>query len=168
MERTNERLARAEDFLQEAVFRSRSAQAGAGLWAAGDPAAADCGLGARAEVVLDLTPRAEAPLREFWSAPPDSPELARIRERMAEWVERQDALDRKRNHFLKAFRAEHGFDHGAYDERQRAAYRAGLDAINAQVDDARRAAARALLEPVPRGPGARPDADVGPKKSGGP
>ncbi|MCP3919356.1 MAG: hypothetical protein GY711_27785 [bacterium] len=60
------------------------------------------------------------------------------------------ALDRKRNHFMKDFRHEHGFDRAQYDAEQAAAYRAGLDAVDAEVDaevdEGRAAAARALLE----------------------
>ena len=50
------RVALAESFLQEAVYRSRGDQAGATLLSAGS---ASCGLGEKPSVSLDLTPRAE-------------------------------------------------------------------------------------------------------------
>ena len=133
-----DRVALAEAFLQEAVHRSREAQAGAGLWAAGDPSAANCGLGESAAVVLALTPRAEELLNELWPSPPEGKALGALRKRLEDWVVRQDALDRKRNHFLKAFRGEHGFDRSAYDPGQAAAYREGLDAVNGEVSAERR------------------------------
>lgn len=141
-----ERLKRAEAFLQEAVYRSRAAQAGAGLWAAGDPNAANCGLGESAAVVLDLTPRAEELLAALWPAPPTGAALEAIRAAMTAWVERQDALDRDRNHFLKGFRHKHGFDRNAYSDEERQAFESGLEAVNDRVATERRAAAKRLLE----------------------
>ena len=141
----DERLGLAEEYLHEAVYRSRGAQAGAGLFARGDPGAADCGLGVKAEVVLDLSPRGEELFRQLWPGSLDGPALERVRAVTAEWIRRQDALDRKRNHFLKAFRQEHGFDRATYGPEEQAAYRAGLDGVNAEADEARREAARELL-----------------------
>ncbi len=65
---------------------------------------------------------------------------------MADWVRRQDVLDRKRNHFLKDFRGTHGFDRVQYTDEQGAAYRSGLDAVNAEVNESRARAARDLLQ----------------------
>ena len=109
-----ERLELAEQFLQEAVYRSRGAQAGAGLFASGDPDRGDCGLGERAAVVLDLSPRAEEVFGLLWPEGLTEAELDEIREKMTSWIELQDALDRKRNHFLKAFRNEHGFERSSF------------------------------------------------------
>ena len=141
------RLDAAEAFLQEAVYRSRGAQAGASLLAPDErlPDGGQCGLGARAAVVLDLSPKAEGLFTELWPDGVDEARLAALQGVMRDWVERQDALDRKRNHFLKAFRGEHGFDRAAYDEAQAAAYREGLDAVNGEASAARREAAEALL-----------------------
>ena len=127
----------------EAVYRSRGAQAGAGLWSAADPNAANCGLGLEAAVELDLTPKAAELYKQLWSDP--LPALAHLRAVTATWVERQDALDRDRNHFLKAFRHKHGFDRADYDAEQAAAYRNGLDEVNARTDAERRSAAEQLL-----------------------
>lgn len=148
-----ERLSRAEAFLQEAVFRSRGAQAGAGLFAVGDPARGDCGLGARAAVVLDLSPKAEELFDELWPEGLGDAQVEALREVMRDWIERQDALDRKRNHFLKAFRNEHGFDRSAYSAEQQAAYRTGLDEVNAECNAERRAAAERALERTAPRPG---------------
>lgn len=137
------RLRLAEALLQEAVYRSRGAQAGAGLIAGGE--AAGCGLGPRAAVVLDLSAKGEQHFAELWpdGLPPER--LAGLRDAMADWVRRQDALDRKRNHFLKDFRNANGFDRTAYAPEQEAAYRRGLDEVNAEVDRSRREAALAAL-----------------------
>jgi hypothetical protein len=141
------RLLAAEAFLQEAVYRSRGAQAGASLLAPDErlPDGGQCGLGARAAVVLDLSPRAELLFEQLWPEGVSEEQLPAIQECMRLWVERQDALDRKRNHFMKEFRGQHGFDRGAYDEARSAAYRAGLDAVNGEVTEVRREVARGLL-----------------------
>lgn len=142
---TEERLALAEAFLQEAVYHSRSAQAGAALFAANDPEAGRCGLGVEAEVVLDLSPAGEKLFGRIWpdGLTPDA--LQTLQAVMTGWIERQDALDRQRNHFLKEFRRTHGFDRAAYTPEQAAAQRAGLDNVNGEVDEGRRAAARELM-----------------------
>lgn len=133
-------VALAESFLQEAVYRSRGDQAGATLLSAGS---ASCGLGEKPSVSLDLTPRAEELFEElFGNAAVDVEALRAV---MTAWVKRQDALDRKRNHFLRDFRAEHGADRRAYSAELLARYEAGLDAVNDEVGEARSAAARKLL-----------------------
>ena len=138
-----ERLALARSFLQEAVYRSRGDQAGAALFSRdGD----GCGLGKGPSVVLDLTPRAEALFRDLGGS--EGTALEPVREAMGAWVRRQDALDRKRNHFLKAFRGEHGADRRGYSESVRRAFEEGLEAINAQVTSAQDEAAQALLDLV--------------------
>lgn len=136
-----ERLAHARAFLQEAVYRSRGDQAGAALLSNGG---AGCGLGERASVVLDLTPRAQELFVALGAS--EDVDLTAVRDRTRSWVERQDALDRKRNHFLKAFRGEHGADRRQYSEEVRGAYEAGLERINAQVAEEHSAAAQSLLE----------------------
>jgi hypothetical protein len=143
----------AEAFLQEAVFRSRAKQAAGAALAVAPvtppaPGAADarrCGLGLRAEVELELTPRAAELAADLWPAGLDAAALERVRAMLHEWVELQDALDRKRNHFLKAFRQAHGFDRNAYPPELRAEFEAGLERVNAEVSERRRAAAAALL-----------------------
>ena len=141
------RVRAAESFLQEAVYRSRGAQAGAALLAPNErlPDGGRCGLGARTAVVLDLSPRAEELFEEIFPGGVPEQRLEAVRAVMSEWIERQDAFDRRRNHFLKDFRRRNGYDRRAYDERQSAEYRAGLDAINAEVEEERRAAALRLL-----------------------
>jgi hypothetical protein len=76
-------------------------------------------------------------------------EIERVREVMREWIERADALDRKRNHFLKAFRGRHGFDRNAYGPEELAAFEQGLAAVNAEVDR-ERADSRDGSSPRPR------------------
>ncbi len=140
----------AELLLQEAVYRSRETQATSGELRA--PTAeigtgpGNCGLGAEAVVELDLSPRGRELYAGIWPAGLAPPALEAARAAMADWVRRQDALDRKRNHFMKDFRGTHGFDRAAYTPEQEAAWRAGLDRVNAEVDEGRAAAANALLK----------------------
>jgi hypothetical protein len=140
------RLETAEALLREAVFRSRASQATSGVLA---PSSADvkgrCGLGERAVVVLDLSPEAAAHFARLWPVDPDARALERIRDVIADWVQAQDALDRKRNHFLKAFRNAHGSDRRAYTPDETAEYDAGLERINVEENEKRRAAAGALV-----------------------
>jgi len=139
---TGERLELAEELLREAVFASRARQA-----AGANPLAAPatCGLGERVEPALDLllSPRAGELSDRLFGPEPRSPE--RVREVLAEWVERQDALDRKRNHFLKDFRQRHGFDRSAYAPELARAFEEGLERINVQESAERRELARLLL-----------------------
>jgi len=142
----NVELERAEAFLQEAVYRSRARQAaGVALAQAATDKQRQCGLGARAELELDLSPRAAELARELWPAGLDDARAEQVRRTMTEWIERQDALDRERNHFLKAFRHTHGFDRNAYDAEQLAAFESGLERVNAQANAERTEAARRLL-----------------------
>ena len=73
-------------------------------------------------------------------------ELDRLRDVVREWVVDQDALDRKRNHFLKAFRGRHGFDRTRYTSEQSAEFEGGLTRINTEEDEARKAAARSVID----------------------
>jgi hypothetical protein len=142
----SERLLLAETFLQEAAYRSR--ETGAASAALGESAAAGCGLGAKPALALDLSRRAEELFARLWPAELAGEDLARIRAVMTDWIARQDALDRRRNHFLKEFRQRHGFDRNAYGAEQLRDFDAGLARINAEESQSRRAAARSL--PTPR------------------
>jgi hypothetical protein len=135
-----QRIELAQALLAEAVFASRAKQAAGASLMQG----AGCGLGTRAEVALELSPRAAQIARELWPRELSAAELESVRQATAEWVEQQDALDRKRNHFLKDFRARHGFDRNAYSPEQLAAFEQGLAHINAEVEQRRRAAAARL------------------------
>ena len=64
---------------------------------------------------------------------------------MRAWIEAQDALDRKRNHFLKAFRHEHGFDRTKYTAAETDELDAGLARINDEENRECRSAAQAML-----------------------
>src|SRR5688500_5466087 len=104
-----DRLELAEAFLREAVYRSRARQATEVTWRqaqrSGGPGAGTCGLGERAAIELELDARGRELFEAIWPSAPDQAELERISGVATRWVERQDALDRERNHFLKAFRA---------------------------------------------------------------
>jgi len=67
-----------------------------------------------------------------------------FRAAMSGWIEKQDAFDRKRNHFLKAFRGRHGFDRTVYPPEVVAEYDAGLAGIASDEDAERIRAAEAI------------------------
>ena len=142
----NERLSLAEAFLREAVYRSRARQAaGVALARGARPASGQCGLGERAAIELDLDAKGREIAARLWPQALEEAALERVRARTAAWIERQDALDRDRNHFLKAFRGKHGFDRTRYTDEQTSAFDAGLAEVNAREDLERAEAARALL-----------------------
>jgi len=141
------RIERAQAFLQEGVFRSRASQALTS--ALRQPAAAglgNCGLGEKAAVELDLSARGRELFDELWADPAQTCDLVRMRALMAGWIKKQDALDRKLNHFLKEFRQRHGFDRTRYDAQATASYDAGLAELHREQDRARREVALELLE----------------------
>lgn len=140
----SQRLQLAEVFLQEEVYAARQKQAVRGAIASDDGPGA-CGLGEKAETGLDLSTRGRELFDSLFEGGLSTEETADARKLIDSWVTKQDALDRKRNHFLKDFRHKHGFDRGAYDAEQAAAYRVGLDAVNAEVDMARAEFAQRLV-----------------------
>ncbi len=142
-DRPTSQQALAEEYLQEAVYRSRGAQAGKALLA--PDSKGQCGLGQEAAVVLDLSPRGEALFRALWPQDPAESDVQRIQAIMTAWIEEQDQLDRKRNHFLKAFRGRHGARRADYSPELLAEFEQGLEAVNQEVSAARRAAAQTLL-----------------------
>lgn len=140
-----ERLEQAELFLQEAVYRSRERQAaGVELRRGASPAAGNCGLGEKAALELDLSARGRELAGQLWPAGLEGADLARVRTELAAWVVAQDALDRKRNHFLRDFRQMHGFDRTRYTPDQLRSFEDGLARINGEEDTLRRNAARNL------------------------
>ena len=145
----DERIRDAEAFLQEAVFRSRASQAtSAALGGARldrEPAPGGCGLGHEAALELDLSPAAAEIFGRLWPGGPEPSEVERTRDLMRDWITRQDALDRKRNHFLRDFRQAHGFDRAAYSAAELEEYETGLARINGEVRERLRGAARELL-----------------------
>jgi hypothetical protein len=135
----------AERFLQEAVFRSRERQAvGAELRRGARPDAGNCGLGEKAAIELDLSPRGRELATQLWPAGLAEAQLAALRTAVADWIVEQDALDRKRNHFLRDFRGQHGADRTKYDGDALRAFEAGLAKVNAQESERRREVARAV------------------------
>ena len=146
----DDRLQTAAAFLAEAVFASRARQAaGVSLLRASDKdgsSASNCGLGREAAVELELSARGAELFAALWPTAPGSASLAALQTVVTAWVERQDQLDRDRNHFLKAFRNRHGFDRNAYTPELLAQFEAGLAEVNARVDAQRREAAGGLLE----------------------
>ena len=144
---TSERLLLAEEFLREAVYRSREKQSALHSLQTGlAPEAGTCGLGEQAAIALDLSPRGlELFERLFDRARVAPTSEEEIRSTMIAWIERQDALDRKRNHFLKSFRGRHGFDRTRYGPEVIGELEAGLARVNAEEDSERRATAERLV-----------------------
>mgnify|MGYP001233261792 CR=1 FL=1 len=131
----------ARSFLMEAVYRSRNSQ-GLGSVFAGKT---NCGLGEGPVANLDLTERAQALFDELWTEPLTQAQLDEIRAKTRAWIERSDALDRDRNHFLRDFRQANGFDRTVYTEEQTTAYESGLEKVNSGADEALGEAATSLL-----------------------
>jgi hypothetical protein len=145
------RVELAEELLRESVYRSRATQAVRTVLAPGATnAGGNCGLGEKAAIVLDLSPRGREIFdRLFPSAgDPSAGEsvCARVQACTREWIEAQDAIDRKRNHFLKAFRGKHGADRTQYSAAQLAEFDAGLARVNDEENRERRSAAERLLD----------------------
>lgn len=131
----------ARSFLMEAVYRSRNSQGLSSVFAG----KTNCGLGEGPVANLDLTEKAQTLFNELWAEAPAQEQLDAIRATTRGWVERNDALDRDRNHFLRDFRQANGFDRTGYTPEQTTAYESGLDKVNSGADDELSDAARALL-----------------------
>lgn len=145
---TDDRQRLAANLLQEAVYQSRARQANQVAFShegLDRPPGAGCGLGEETAVDLDLTSRGEELLNTLWPGQLAPSRLARIKNVLHDWVERQDALDRKRNHFLRDFRQANGFDRRAYSAEQARAFEEGLENINAEAEERLRQSAEALL-----------------------
>jgi hypothetical protein len=129
-------------FLQEAVYRSRESKpAGAGFLSG----ASNCGLGERPSVQLELGARGQELCSALWPEGLSPQQFEVVRECMAEWVRRQDGLDRKRNHYLKDFRQANGMDRTRYSPQQSAEFEQGLAKINQEETQLRLAAAESML-----------------------
>lgn len=128
----------AAELLHEAVIASR----GESSPFAG---AASCGLGDGPELDFQLTDKARALIEQLWPAGLGASQVGALRDAMERWVERQDGLDRKRNHFMKDFRNTHGYDRSTYGDEQRAEWESGLEAIYGDATARREADAQELL-----------------------
>ncbi|MEX1024456.1 MAG: hypothetical protein WD226_05200 [Planctomycetota bacterium] len=144
----DQRLNWAREFLREAVYRSRARQAAGGAVASVDLDAArgpgNCGLGEKAAVDLDLSERGAELFAQLWPEGLEEAAAATVQTTLASWVRRNDALDRKRNHFLKEFRQLHGFDRRTWSPELLALYETGLEDVNEVVDSGLDDAAEAL------------------------
>ncbi|HED64122.1 MAG TPA: hypothetical protein ENJ09_01075 [Planctomycetes bacterium] len=143
---SEDRIRLAEDLLKEAVYQSRARQAaGAAIGTAGESGSSGCGLGESPEASLALSERGKEILHKLWPRETAPTEAARIRSVLDRWISRQDSFDRKRNHFLRDFRRENGFDRRQYSPAQARAFEKGLDRINAEMCDRLRESALKLL-----------------------
>jgi hypothetical protein len=148
----SERRELAEALLREIVFRSRAKQAVQGLFAEASKAPENrpagggrCGLGERAALELGLDETGRGLLERLFGEEPAEADVARLRDVAGAWVERQDAFDRKRNHYLRDFRAENGADRHAYSAEVLADFERGLAALAEEETRARGAAAERVL-----------------------
>ncbi len=144
-----DRLRLAEELLREVVFDARARQA-AGASLLDNPS--KCGLGDGPELEIELSPRGKELAHELWPRPLAPTELTAIQKTTQGWIERQDALDRKRNHFLRDFRQTHGFDRRDYGPEVAEAFEGGLERINVENEERLREAARELLGSVQEAP----------------
>ena len=141
------RVTLAESLLQEAVYCARARQAaGAPLVSDIESGPGGCGLGQPVrEHGLELTERGEELLTELFPDPLGPTHLARLRDIVQDWVASSDALDRKRNHFLRDFRSLHGFDRRAYATEVAREFEEGLERVNDEANQRLRVAAEELL-----------------------
>lgn len=147
---TDPRHDAARRLLMEAVYASRGGKAGAVLARGESGDTGNCGLGVGPN--LDVTvlgagagEQARDSAQALWPEGLDAARTDAARAAIRAWVKRQDGLDRKRNHFIKDFRGEHGFDRTTYSAEILAAYDAGVEAVNRENRDGLDAAAQALL-----------------------
>jgi len=134
-----DRILLAEALLREAVFASRRGSALPG----GPPSS--CGLGERHPTEPQFGDRGRELFARLFGKSPRDPASEAVHAIVQEWVARQDAFDRKRNHFLKDYRGRHGFDRSSYSPEALAGYDAGLARINEEEDAARRSAAERVV-----------------------
>ena len=152
---TEDRQHLAECFLREAVFQSRTRQA-AGVVLGGShsspqkeeqlPGASPCGLGPSTVIDLNLSKRAEELFRSLWQRDLAPTEMEKVQAVMCDWIECQDALDRKRNHFLRDFRQTNGFDRTTYSLQQAQTFEDGLGKVNNEINQRLSLAASELLK----------------------
>ena len=145
------RLARvdlARGLLREAVFQSRAKQAaGASLLRKDVGAGArNCGLGDHAAVVLELSENGRKFAEQLWPVALSEAAAVRVQALLTAWIEKQDAIDRERNHFLRDFRKANGFDRAHYTPLQIAAFEGGLERINVEENLRSSEAARELAD----------------------
>jgi hypothetical protein len=143
---SEERQRLAQELLREAVFQARARQAaGIGIAGSGPEDSGGCGLGREPASEIELSSRGRELLKELWLRPLAPTEVEHVQGSIQGWIERQDAFDRKRNHFLREFRQAHGFDRRLYDAQVARSFEDGLQRINAEVEERLQEAARELL-----------------------
>jgi hypothetical protein len=135
----------AASLLQEAVYQSRARQAAGVALEKPGGSPGGCGLGSETAIDLELTPHGEEVFRKLWPREIAPTELVRIEGLLRDWIEQQDAFDRKRNHYLRDFRNAHGFDRRTYTVEVAQEFDAGLARINAEVEERLRRSASELL-----------------------
>lgn len=139
------RLELAEAFLREAVFRSRERQAASVALASAKSKSGNCGLGEKPALDLDLSRRAKEIVARLWPGGLEGAALEKTRKLLEDWVVEQDAIDRKRNHHMKAMRMKYGFERDAYPPGVAREFDAGLERVNSEETARRRAVAQELL-----------------------
>ncbi len=145
-----DRTGLARDLLREAVFQSRAKQAASSSLARSDPDAksGNCGLGAHAAIEAQLSAKGRELAAQLWPTALTPDFALRAESTIFAWIERQDALDRKRNHFLRDFRTANGFDRAKYSADQLAAFESGLARVNEEEDRLRAVAAEELARQI--------------------
>ncbi len=148
----------ARTFLQETVLASRQTSHAFNPDSLGSATTGGCGMGPRPDAPDTWTPRQQeliSLMSRTAGTPPKSDDLLlhNVARTCIDWIRRQDAIDRQRNHFLREFRTRHGFDRHSYDVTVEAAFREGIEAINAEnrsrLDDHAQAIAALFLDRSP-------------------
>jgi hypothetical protein len=131
----------AKSLLRELLYKTREKShagslpgAGGGLCGLGDPVELFRNLG------NDLGPALQNLFRDRTGV--DRETATRLIEG---WIKEQDGLDRERNHFLKKFRHEHGFDRRQYGPELEKRFNEGVAAINDRQNQSLDRAAQQLV-----------------------
>lgn len=138
------RLEMAESLLREAVLRSRERQAASVAVSAPRARGGTCGLGEKAAIDLDLSQRGRELYDRLWPDGLEGDVLDRVRKILETWVVEQDAIDRRRNHHMKAMRMKHGFARDEYPPGVAREFEAGLERVNEEENSGRRSAGQDL------------------------
>lgn len=97
----------------------------------------------------DLGPHGRELLGVLWPRPMAPTRRERLLGVVRRYVDRAEALARRRDRFVHDFRAEHGFDRSAYTADEASELADGLTRLDVEVGERLVAAALELLEPPP-------------------
>lgn len=132
----------ARELLIQAHHRARGRTGDLGPPPAAEPAP-------EGEVEDDLTPHGRELLGVLWPRPMGPARRERLLSVVRRYVDRAEALARRRDRFVHDFRAEHGFDRSAYTAAEASELADGLARLDAEAGERLGDAALELLEAPP-------------------